>query len=304
MTDKSFELFPKFNSASKPESAPAFEVAQKFELTVTKSEQTALDLLAEGTGLSKQRIKDAMNKGAVWWTLKGKTLRLRRATKVLLKGSVIQFFYDEQVLARKPEPATLIYDAERYSIWYKPAGMLAQGSQWGDHCSILRWVEVNGDYQIGKNKRDSFLVHRLDADAEGLMIIAHDSQSAAKLSALFQGRDIKKYYQAWVVDDCELPPEGMTLTYELDGKSAITHIKKIGASDKATLLDVHIETGRKHQIRRHLANIGHPIVGDKLYGTKAKSGLQLLAYRLEFVCPFSQKNLVVELTKELQFSAD
>lgn len=280
----------------------SFDLPQKFQFTVTESEQTALELLADGSGLSKQRIKDAMNKGAVWWTLKGKTVRLRRATKALLKGSVIQFFYDEQVLARKPESATLIYDAEVYSIWYKPAGMLAQGSQWGDHCSILRWVEVNAEYKIGKSQRDCYLVHRLDADAAGLMIIAHDSKSAAKLSALFQGRDINKFYQAWVVDDCELPADGMTLTYELDGKSAITHIRKIGFNDAKTLLDVHIETGRKHQIRRHLANIGHPIVGDKLYGTKAKCGLQLLAYRLEFKCPYSQKDLVIELPKEQQYS--
>lgn len=290
MTDTAFEPLQKF------------ELPQKFELTVTKPEQTALDLLAEGTGLSKQRIKDAMNKGAVWWTLKGKTLRLRRATKVLYKGSKVQFFYDEQVLARKPESAQIIHDAGAYSIWYKPAGMLAQGSQWGDHCSILRWVEVNHEPVDDTRKRECFLVHRLDADAAGLMIIAHDSQSAAKLSVLFQGRDIKKHYQAWVVDDCELPGGGMTLDFELDGKSAITHIKKIGVANNATLLDIHIETGRKHQIRRHLANIGHPIVGDKLYGTKAKVGLQLLAYRLEFVCPLTQRNLIVELDKELQFA--
>lgn len=279
-----------------------FEPPQKFEFTVTQAEQTALDLLAEGTGLSKQRIKDAMNKGAVWWTLKGKTLRLRRATKILYKGSKIQFFYDEQVLARKPESAQMIHDGGAYSIWYKPAGMLAQGSQWGDHCSILRWVEVNHEPADDARQRECFLVHRLDADASGLMIIAHDSKVAAKLSLLFQGRDIKKHYQAWVVDDCELPGGGMTLDFELDGKSAITHIKKIGVANNATLLDVHIETGRKHQIRRHLANIGHPIVGDKVYGTKAKIGLQLLAYRLEFVCPITQRNLIVELDKELQFS--
>lgn len=285
----------------------AFDIPQKFEFTVNQAEQTALDLLAEGTGLSKQRIKDAMNKGAVWWTLKGKTLRLRRASKVLYKGSKVQFFYDQQVLARKPADATLIYDAGNYSIWYKPAGMLAQGSQWGDHCSILRWVEVNGEAICGKRSSnhkandECFLVHRLDADAAGLMIIAHDSKSAAKLSLLFQGRDIKKHYQAWVVDDCEVPEAGLTLDYELDGKSAITHIKKIGAAANRTLLDVHIETGRKHQIRRHLATIGHPIVGDKVYGSKANEGLQLLAYRLEFVCPFTEQNLIVELEKEFQF---
>lgn len=284
-----------------------YDMPQKFEFTVAKPEQTALDLLAEGTGLSKQRIKDAMNKGAVWWTLKSKTLRLRRATKTLYKGSQVQFFYDEQVLARKPGTPSLVYDGGRYSIWYKPAGMLSQGSQWGDHCSILRWVEVNGESILGKraeNKKSNnecFLVHRLDADAAGLMIIAHDSQSAAKLSVLFQGRDIKKYYQAWVIDDCEMPDAGLTLDYDLDGKSAITHIKKIVYDGKNTLLDVHIETGRKHQIRRHLANIGHPIVGDKLYGTKSSAGLQLLAYRLEFTCPFSTENLIIELDKQLQF---
>lgn len=280
----------------------SFEIPQKFEFTVTQAEQTALDLLAEGTGLSKQRIKDAMNKGAVWWTLKGKTLRLRRATKVLYKGSRIQFFYDEQVLARKPETATLIYDAGNYSIWFKPPGMLSQGSQWGDHCSILRWVEVNGQFTQGREKRECFLVHRLDGDASGLIILAHDSQAAAKLSTLFQARDMHKFYQAWVVDYCEVPTSGLTLSYELDGKSAITHIKKIRAENNKTLLDVTIETGRKHQIRRHLANIGHPIVGDRVYGKKASVGLQLLAYRLEFICPFSQQRVVAELPKEMQFN--
>jgi tRNA pseudouridine32 synthase/23S rRNA pseudouridine746 synthase len=284
----------------------SFEIPQKFEFTVTQTQQTALDLLAEGTGLSKQRIKDAMNKGAVWWTLKGKTLRLRRATKVLNKGSRIQFFYDEQVLARKPETASLILDAGNYSIWFKPPGMLSQGSQWGDHCSILRWVEVNGQFTQGKEKRECFLVHRLDGDASGLIILAHNAQAAAKLSTLFQARDMHKFYQAWVVDDCEVPAAGLTLTYELDGKSAITHIKKIRSDIRTdsskTLLDVTIETGRKHQIRRHLANIGHPIVGDRVYGKKASVGLQLLAYRLEFICPLSQQPLIVELPKEMQFS--
>ena len=280
----------------------SFEIPQKFELTVTQAEQTALDLLASGTGLSKQRIKDAMNKGAVWWTLKGKTLRLRRATKVLYKGSQVQFFYDEQVLARKPATPQKIFDSGRYSIWFKPPGMLAQGSQWGDHCSILRWVEVN-DLAPGTGaKRECFLVHRLDADAAGLMIIAHDSQSAGKLSALFQARDMRKYYQARVVDDCELPSDGMTLDYELDGKAAITHINTLVRTADKTLLNVHIETGRKHQIRRHLANIGHPIVGDKLYGTKAPQGLQLLAYKLEFICPLSNQPVQVELAPELQFN--
>jgi tRNA pseudouridine32 synthase/23S rRNA pseudouridine746 synthase len=161
---------------------------------------------------------------------------------------------------------------------------------------------VNGQFTQGREKRECFLVHRLDGDASGLIILAHDSQAAAKLSTLFQARDMHKFYQAWVVDDCEVPTSGLTLSYELDGKSAITHIKKIRAENNKTLLDVTIETGRKHQIRRHLANIGHPIVGDRVYGKKASVGLQLLAYRLEFICPFSQQRVVAELPKEMQFN--
>lgn len=158
----------------------------KLQFTVDDAQQTALDLLSTGSGLSKQRIKDAMNKGAVWWTRKGKTLRLRRATQILDKGTGLQLFYDAQVLAREPEPPTLIADANRYSVWFKPHGLLSQGSQWGDHCSILRWAEVHL-----QPKRNCFLVHRLDADAAGLILLAHDAQSAARLSQLFQDRSTR-----------------------------------------------------------------------------------------------------------------
>lgn len=270
----------------------------KLSLTATQANQTALDLLSSGSGLSKQRIKDAMNKGAVWWTHKGKTLRLRRATKTLNKGAVLQLFYNEQVLSRAPEPALLIADNSRYSVWYKPHGLLAQGSQWGDHCSLLRWVELHLE-----PKRECFLVHRLDADAAGLMIIAHDSQSAARLSLLFQERDMRKYYQAWVEGLPPISDEELTLNASLDGKHAITHLRPIALDSQRqhTLLDIRIETGRKHQIRRHLSSWGHPIVGDKLYGNASQQPLQLLAYRLQFTCPFNKTPVHFELPVELTF---
>lgn len=279
---------------------PDYSSPKKFEFTVMQAEQTALDLLAAGSGLSKQRIKDAMNKGAVWWTLKGKTLRLRRATKALNKGSKIQFFYDEQVLSRKPETPQLLQDTGRYSVWFKPHGMLSQGSQWGDHCSILRWVEVHHE-----PKRDCFLVHRLDADAAGIMLIAHDQQSAARLSQLFQSRDIRKCYQAWVTGLADIPVAGLILDQALDGKTAVTHLRQLATDStrSRTLLDIQIETGRKHQIRRHLASFGYPIVGDRLYGTDASAPLQLVAYLLSFTCPFTHQLLEFELDADKQLTA-
>jgi tRNA pseudouridine32 synthase/23S rRNA pseudouridine746 synthase len=268
-----------------------------FDFTTTTSTQTAVDFLAERTGLPKARIKDAMNKGACWWTLKGKQVRLRRATKDLPNGTRIQLFYDEQVLNRTPAAGMLIADRGRYSIWYKPHGMLSQGSQWGDHCSLLRWVEL-------EYKRECFLIHRLDADAAGLMMIAHDSQAAGLLSQLFQTRDLKKYYQAQVTG--ELITKDLRIDQALDGKESVSIVNTLKVNDdrSSTLVEVLIETGRKHQIRRHLAGIGHAIIGDRLYGTNtstttSKTPLQLLAYKLEFHCPISKQQIYAELTKDL-----
>ncbi len=266
------------------------QTAQEFSFVLSQNESSALDFLAAQTGISKQKIKDAMNKGAVWWTLKNKIVRLRRATKALPKGCKVQVYYNPYLLAKKPETPQLVHDEIRYSVWYKPSGLLSQGSQWGDHCSILRWVEVN-------QKRNCFLVHRLDADAAGLMILAHDPQAAASLSELFQTHTLAKHYQAWV--EGELSNHTFTINSDLDGKTSTTHIKKIIATKKVnqqthSLLDIQLETGRKHQIRRHLAGIGHPIVGDRLYG-KAAPQLQLLAYALEFDCPMTRKHQKINL---------
>ncbi|MCG8520327.1 MAG: RNA pseudouridine synthase [Pseudomonadales bacterium] len=264
---------------------------QTFELTLSET-QTAADALAAHTGLSKGRIKDAMTKGACWWTWKGKTLRLRRATKTLYPGIRLALYYDDTVLARTPPEASCVQDGKRYSLWYKPHGLLAQGSQWGDHCSLLRWVEQ-------RTSREVFLVHRLDADAAGLMLVAHDGKAAGALSQLFQGRDIRKVYQAWVCGD--LQASDRVLDEPIDGKAAISRLTTLAYDPQrdSTLVEVVIETGRKHQIRRHLAGIGHAIVGDRLYGEGKGETLQLLAQALSFQCPLSRKAIEVSLPEAL-----
>jgi tRNA pseudouridine32 synthase/23S rRNA pseudouridine746 synthase len=264
---------------------------RKFDVTAEQSE-TAIEALSQKSGLSRQRIKDAMNKGACWWTLKGKQVRLRRATKELKVGTRLQLYYDENVLDRKPEAATLIADKSRYSVWFKPHGLLAQGSQWGDHCSLLRCVEL-------ELKRPCFLIHRLDADAGGLMLIAHDPKAAGALSQCFAGRTMTKHYLARVTGLIEV--QDQLIATPVDGKAAISRASTLSIDEAAetSLLQVTIETGRKHQIRKHLKSIGHPIVGDRLYGKPAKTPLQLLAVSLEFDCPLSRQRLKLELPEPL-----
>lgn len=252
----------------------------------TGEEQTACDLLASRSGLSKSKIKDAMAKGAVCLTRKKKgRKRLRRATTPLRPGDILEFHYDEAVLAVVPPQAECLHDAGRYSVWLKPAGLLAQGSNLGDHCSLPRQAEL-----YFHPPRLILPVHRLDREACGLMLLAHDKEAAAKLSQLFRENLIDKRYRLTVVGK---PAAEGAIALPLDGKAAATAYRLLGhdpATDTATV-EATITTGRLHQLRRHFALIGHPVMGDPRYGegNKNQSGLQLVAWRLAFRCPFSGK---------------
>lgn len=253
-------------------------------IKVTEAGVTALDWLTMESDLSKGRLKEAMAKGAVWVSEGSSTRRLRRAKKTPPVGSSLHLYYDEDVLSQTVNDAHLIADEQRYSIWHKPYGMWSQGSKWGDHCSLPRWAE-----QYFSPQRTAFLVHRLDRAATGLIMLAHDKGASQALANLFQTRQLEKTYQVVVHGEF---PAGVTQTIRepLDEREACSHFRRLDydpTSDRS-LLRVQIETGRKHQIRRHLASTGFPVQGDRLYGT-ADDGknLQLTACRLQFQCPLT-----------------
>ncbi len=267
----------------------------------TQGQQTkAVDILSQETGLSKQRIKNVMSKGAVWLTRNNNTKRLRRATKLLHPKDELHLYYDEQVYNAVPTPAQLIADENLYSIWHKPYGMLSQGSKWGDHCTVNRWAEEHL-----KPQRPAFIVHRLDRAATGLIIVAHKKKAAAALSALFQQRQIIKRYKAVVHG--HFPDTIQTIAEPIDGRAAKSSIKMLEyrARQNQSLVDITIESGRKHQIRRHLSGIHFPLVGDRLYGNpKDGEDLQLTAYYLNFTSPFDGENKTYQLRHELLLSAN
>lgn len=259
----------------------------KYELKPTGIQQAvlAVDYLSEVSGLSKTVIKDAMKKGAVWLTDHHGTRRLRRAKASLVPGQKIAFYYDEGILKTVAPQPTLIEDARDFSVWIKPAGVTSGGTRFGDHCAIDRMIEKNLD-------RACFLVHRLDRFAWGLMAIAHNKQRAAELSRQFQDRLVNKRYEAIVMGEVS---QAVTIEAEVDGKPARSRVTPIEGNDRYTRVEVHIETGRKHQIRVHLSGIGHPILGDRQYGVSTENiqagstsqmpGLQLAAVELSFTAP-------------------
>jgi len=251
-------------------------------LPVTSDNITALQHLADNTPLSKQTLKKAMHNGAVWLESSIGIHRIRRAKKILQHGEILHLYYDENIQNSLPPAAGLIADEGSYSIWNKPCGMYSQGTKWGDHCTIYRWAE-----QQLKPQRPAFPVHRLDRAANGLIIIAHSKKMAAAFSELFKNRHVQKQYKAMV----EGSPKHLTLPYtisdEIDNKPAISKIISVEPlENNKSILTIEIETGRKHQIRKHLAGLNFPIVGDRLYGSKLSAeNLQLQACYLKFKCP-------------------
>ena len=277
----------------------------KFELhiTITTDNSTAISVLSEHCELSVTSIKQAINKGALWLTRRNKTQRFRRVKKALQLNDELHFYYNEAVLSQIPLSAKLISDNSDYSVWYKPYGMLSQGTKWSDHCSITRYVQ-----QHLSPERPVYIVHRLDRAATGLIIVAHTKAAVKALTAMFEKRDsqLEKHYQIIVHGDHSAHAQPEIITAEIAGKKAQSQFNLLSydKTNNLSLIAVKIASGRKHQIRLHAASVGLPVVGDRLHGDKTRYypetlHLQLSAVSLSFCCPLSGEVKHYQLPCEL-----
>jgi tRNA pseudouridine32 synthase/23S rRNA pseudouridine746 synthase len=261
------------------------------------AERTTLgEFLRKLTPLTPIQLGDVAEKGGVWIQRRGKgrILRIRSLRETVMPEDVIQVYFDPKVLAF-PALAELaaIYEDANFGVWVKPAGAVPQGSQASDHASVLRYVEKVRGAEV-------FLVHRLDRETRGLMLVAYTAKAAGALGDLFQKHKIHKEYEAVVLG--ELPAGSrQTIAAALDDKEAVTHVEVLEARSGRSLLRVTIETGRLHQIRRHLDFLGHPVIGDPKYGkgNKNRQGLQLVASVLAFTDPWTKELRRFELPEHL-----
>ncbi|MBF6058403.1 RluA family pseudouridine synthase [Thiomicrorhabdus heinhorstiae] len=269
---------------------------QHFHTELT-APQTALQALAGLEVFSNSDLKRLAQNGAVWLSRfdskRGtyrKPERLRRLKNELRQQDRLDLYYHPQLDRPCTHEPLLIADFKDYSLWLKPRGVMSQGSKYGDACTLYRWVEV-------QNTRPCWIVHRLDRATQGLMLLAHNKKLAQTLTSLFENRRIEKRYQANVHG---LLAEAISIDTPIDDRQALSHIHPLYTFERngsqCTRVEVKIDTGRKHQIRRHLSAIGHPVIGDRLHGDKvldqchfADINLQLTAYRLRFECPISDE---------------
>ena len=198
-------------------------------------------------------------------------------------------------------PLEILYQDKHLAVVVKPCGMVVHPAAGNDDGTLVNALLFHLDSLsgIGGEMRPG-IVHRLDKDTSGLMLVAKDDATHAALSQQLSDRQMEKHYRAIVFGRMKEPegviekPIGRSKTdrkkmaVDENGRWAKTEWKVLKEYPDRTLLDVHIITGRTHQIRVHMASIGHPVMGDPLYGHKRMPDaprLMLHAYSLEFTHP-------------------
>jgi 23S rRNA pseudouridine1911/1915/1917 synthase len=211
-------------------------------------------------------------------------------------------------LTSEPMDLRIAYEDEHLMVVDKPAGLVVHPAS-GHATGTLVQGLLEHDIAGGDASRPG-IVHRLDRDTSGLMVVARSEASYARLQDLVRNRALERHYAALVVGRprsrsgrVEAPigrDRRDPLRQSLDTdkpREAITHFEVKEVLDRHTLLDVKLETGRTHQIRVHLAAIGLPVAGDNLYGRPRELGLGrqfLHAERLAFPHPFTEERVAVE----------
>ena len=207
-------------------------------------------------------------------------------------------------------PIDILYEDDDLAVVVKPAGMVvhpAAGNEDGTLVNALlyRLTNLSG---IGGEARPG-IVHRLDKDTSGLLLVAKTDRAHLALSAMLKDRQMEKHYRALVegtlkeesgVVDAPIArskQDRKKMAIDPEGRPARTEWRVVERLKGATLLDVHLITGRTHQIRVHMSSLHHPVAGDVIYGHKngvKVPRLMLHAFSLRFVHPITGQEMSFE----------
>ena len=260
--------------------------------------------------LSRVAIQRLLDEGNI--LVNGKTTKASYKTK-LGDGITIQKETPKKVdIIAQDIPIEVLYEDEDIIVVNKPKGIVvhpANGNPNGTLVNAIMNLCGNSLSGIGGEIRPG-IIHRLDKDTSGVLIVAKNDIAHINISNQIKNRQTKKIYIALVrgvIKENEATidmPIGRSkkdrkkMAVTKDGKEAVTHFKVLKRYDNFTLLEIKIDTGRTHQIRVHMSEIGHPIVGDYVYSNGKNpfnvEGQMLHAKQIEFVHPTTGKDMKIE----------
>ena len=266
-------------------------------------------LASENDEISRSQWKTLIEKG--WVSVNGG--RCKPNTKLKSGDEVGWTVPEERPTAAVPEdiPLQILYEDDAVLVVNKPPGMVVHPAVGNASGTLMHGLLFHDP--VFQNLERAGIVHRLDKDTSGVMVVAKSEKAMAELQRQFKARETEKEYLALVWGE---PPKNGRIETLLgrhpvhrkkqavlkeDGREAVTAFQCLDQFDRCAWMRVKIETGRTHQIRVHMAHLKHPIVGDSLYGRSRKGrlpaepGRQMLhAARLTFSHPETGKRLSFE----------
>ena len=283
----------------------------KKELIVESEEQKRIDAyISENTEYSRTAVQRLIEEEKI--TVNGKK---EKASYKVQNGDKIEIEEEpakEIELKAQDIPVEILYEDDDIIVVNKPKGMVvhpANGNPDGTLVNAVMAICKDSLSGIGGEIRPG-IVHRLDKNTSGAIIIAKNDKAHINLSEQLKNHEIKKTYIALVRGvvkennaTINMPigrskKDRKKMDVDKNGKEATTHFKVLKRYKDCTLLEINIETGRTHQIRVHLSHIGYPIIGDEVYSNgKNKWNIEgqcLHAKSLDFKHPITGKNMHIE----------
>ncbi len=260
--------------------------------------------------LSRTAIQRMIEEGSILVNKK----QVKVSYKVAEGDSITIYEKKPEEIDLKPQniPLNIIYEDDDILIINKEKGMVVHPGAGNPDRTLVNAVMAKCKESlsgIGGKIRPG-VVHRIDKDTSGLVIIAKNDKAHINISNQIKNREVKKTYLALVRGNIKeneavinMPIGRSTkdrkkMAVDKNGKEAITEFKVLKRYDGFTYIEVNIKTGRTHQIRVHMAEIGHPIVGDEVYSNGKNPfgihGQMLHAYKLKFVHPTTKKEVEFE----------
>lgn len=203
-------------------------------------------------GLSRRKARTVIDLGGVFVDrarvkVAGRTLRAGQTVEVVL-GAVAEHG------VRETPPFEIVHVDDSVIVVNKPAGLVTAPTPESDRGDLLD--------QLTRQYGETFLVHRIDMPTSGLLVFARTRDANKRLGDAFKDHDVDREYRAVVIGEVA----AQTIDRPVAGKRAVTHVSIVEPLQGATLIAARLETGRTHQIRIHLAGLGHPVAGDRQHG--------------------------------------
>ena len=284
------------------------------QIIVNKTNIRLDKYLNEELDLSRSAVKKMIDDHLI--TINNKPAK---ASLLVKEGDTIEVtFKEEEVVCEQEDiPLDIVYEDDFLAIINKQSGLVVHPAVGNPRHTLVNGLLYHFNKLSSKNTIRPGIVHRLDKDTSGLMIVAKDDKTHDILAKMIKNKEVERKYLALVWGNIRHQsgtidaPIGRDINNrqrytvtDINSKDSVTHFKVLERFKNATLIECKLDTGRTHQIRVHLNYIGHPVVNEPLYGNRKlinDFGQMLHSKSIKFIHPYSKKEIYFEKEPPQEF---